>query len=48
MDDLNDLVDFSQYQQDVPTILKHYKLQIEGAKKPWKHAQGCVKIGTFG
>jgi hypothetical protein len=47
MDDLNDLVDFSQYQQDVPTILKHYKLQIEGAK-PWKHAQGCVKIGTFG
>ena len=47
MDQINDLVDFSQYQQDAPTILKHYKLQIEGVK-PWKYAQGCVKIGTFG
>tara|TARA_R110000822_G_scaffold82027_2_gene194131 strand:+ start:178 stop:552 length:375 start_codon:yes stop_codon:yes gene_type:complete len=47
MDTINELVDFSQYQQDAPTILKHYKLQIEGTK-PWKYAQGCVKIGTFG
>tara|TARA_R110000751_G_C13398810_1_gene437407 strand:- start:56 stop:430 length:375 start_codon:yes stop_codon:yes gene_type:complete len=47
MDTINELVDFSQYQQDAPTILKHYKLQTEGTK-PWKYAQGCVKIGTFG
>ncbi len=35
------------YAQDGVQILAKYKLNIEGVN-PWKHFQGCVRIGTFG
>ena len=37
---------FNVYAQDAATIIKHYKLQIEGSKE-WKHQQGKIKIGSF-
>ena len=46
LDDINDHADFKQYRQDANTIIKHYKLQIEGAKA-WKYDQGMIQLGQF-